>query len=226
MESRSRQSGSTRKRLLNSACEVFAEKGYRDATIAEISERAGANIAAVNYHFGNKESLYAEAWRHSFHMSLGLHPPDGGVREDASPEERLRARLLALLRRIVDERCREFSITSTELANPTGLLQEVMREAIQPLRKKMTGLVRELLGPHASDTDVLFCQVSTLSQCIDVMTRQRLIRQIGRHGPPPIRDIDAYAEHVATFSLAGIRLVRERAERKAKGDGGGRGSRK
>ncbi|MBW2127416.1 MAG: helix-turn-helix transcriptional regulator [Deltaproteobacteria bacterium] len=37
-----------------SACEVFAEKGYRAATIADICGRAKANVAAVNYYFGDK----------------------------------------------------------------------------------------------------------------------------------------------------------------------------
>ncbi|MDH4012180.1 MAG: TetR family transcriptional regulator, partial [Desulfobacterales bacterium] len=46
----------TRNRLLNAACEVFAEKGYRNAKVAEICHRAGANVAAVNYYFGDKAS--------------------------------------------------------------------------------------------------------------------------------------------------------------------------
>ena len=51
----------TRQRLLEPASEVFAQKGFRDATIAEICREAGANVAAVNYHFGSKGELYVEA---------------------------------------------------------------------------------------------------------------------------------------------------------------------
>ena len=39
----------TRHRLLNAACEVFAEKGYRNARVAEICRRAGANVARHQY---------------------------------------------------------------------------------------------------------------------------------------------------------------------------------
>ena len=53
----------TRSRILNSACELFAEKGYRGARVADICERAGANVAAVNYYFGDKAALYTEAWQ-------------------------------------------------------------------------------------------------------------------------------------------------------------------
>ena len=60
----------TRKSLLDAACEIFARKGFRDTTIAEISKRAGTNIAAVNYHFSSKETLYVEAWRRAFQESV------------------------------------------------------------------------------------------------------------------------------------------------------------
>ncbi|HSO08870.1 MAG TPA: TetR family transcriptional regulator, partial [Desulfoprunum sp.] len=61
-----RKSGGTREKLLSAASDVFVDKGFRDATVAEICRRAGANISAVNYYFGSKEALYQEAWRHSF----------------------------------------------------------------------------------------------------------------------------------------------------------------
>ena len=50
----------TRRELLDAAAEVFGEAGYRNATVREICRRAGANIAAINYHFGDKEKLYAD----------------------------------------------------------------------------------------------------------------------------------------------------------------------
>jgi AcrR family transcriptional regulator len=95
---------------LAAASEVFAAKGYPDATIAEICAKAGANLAAVNYHFRDKESLYREAWRQSLVESLKAHPPDGGVRSDASPEDRLRGQIKALLERVSDKDNKECSI--------------------------------------------------------------------------------------------------------------------
>lgn len=46
-----------RERLLEAALRVFANKGIHAATIREITEAVGANVAAVNYYFGSKDGL-------------------------------------------------------------------------------------------------------------------------------------------------------------------------
>jgi len=80
----------TRNRILSTACEVFAEKGYHDATTEEICSRAKSNIAAVNYHFGSKDQLYARVWRCAFDEAAKAYPPEGGLGPEAPPEKRLR----------------------------------------------------------------------------------------------------------------------------------------
>jgi AcrR family transcriptional regulator len=208
----------TQKSLLAAASEVFAEKGYRDATIAEICKRAKANIAAVNYHFGDKETLYTEAWRHSFSESIKAHPPNGGVSDSAPSEERLRGQVTALLRRINDENNKEFLIVQKELANPTGLLNEVIQEEIQPLHEKIKTLVRELLGPHVSDKQVRFCEISIISQCINPMVVRKSHKEKREDkDSPPVVDIEAYSKHVVKFSLAGIHAIRKEVEKKQRG---------
>jgi TetR/AcrR family transcriptional regulator, regulator of cefoperazone and chloramphenicol sensitivity len=198
----------TRQRLLDAAAKVFATKGFRDASNADVCELADANTAAVNYHFDSKENLYVQAWRHSFEQSLAAHSPDGGVPADATPEERLRGRILAIVRRIADRGNHMFEIVHREMASPTGLLDEVMCSAIRPLHEDMATVVSELLGPHAPPQQALFCVVSIVGQCFALM------RSRGapcKHPGPHLRltDAEAFAEHIFTFSVAGIRAVRE-----------------
>lgn len=50
----------TRKKILKSAEVLFAEKGFASTTLRDVTEHAGVNVAAVNYHFGSKESLFRE----------------------------------------------------------------------------------------------------------------------------------------------------------------------
>ena len=47
----------TKERILDSAERLFAEQGFAGASMRAITTAAGANLAAVNYHFGSKESL-------------------------------------------------------------------------------------------------------------------------------------------------------------------------
>lgn len=213
-----RKSGiNTREKLLRAASEVFADKNYRDATIAEICEKAEANIAAVNYHFNDKETLYREAWRYAFAESITTYPPDGGVSKDASPEERLRGQISALLHRIADENNKEFPIVQKEFVSPTGLLDEVIREELEPMHDRTEAVVRELLGPQASDVDVLFCAVSIINQCANpiVAKKRQRINEAGEiiESPSGIEDVDAFADHVTRFSLAGVAEICSDKER-------------
>ena len=201
----------TRKRLLDAACGVFAAKGFEDASIAEICEDAGANVAAVNYHFGSKDALYVEVWRHTFETFMQAYPLDGGLPADAPPEDRLFARVHALLQRVFDDgrvgQC--FRIGLRELVNPSAALEDTRRELIGPHRQQTRELVRELLGPAASNEEVLFCEISIINQCLSVnffkerrsflLGRERLSKQAVEH----------LARHITMFSLGGLRAVRE-----------------
>lgn len=50
----------TRDRLLDAAQKLFAEKGFAATSLRSITKEAGANLAAVNYHFGSKDNLIVE----------------------------------------------------------------------------------------------------------------------------------------------------------------------
>ncbi len=202
------KSGGTKMRLLTAASDVFVEKGFRDATVAEICNRAGANISAVNYYFGSKEILYQESWRHSFSQAITSHPQDGGVSEDAPAAERLRGQVRALIERIADENNRDFFISQMEFFNPTGLLAEVMKTELIPLHEKTMAVVRELLGPQVPEQCVYFCETCIISMCIHPMVMQRVGQRAKNiAGPLVIDDLEAFTDHVMKFALAGIAAI-------------------
>lgn len=204
-----KRSGKTREKLLAAASDVFVEKGFRDATVAEICSRATANISAVNYYFGSKEALYQESWRHSFAESIKIHPLDGGVSEAAPAEDRLRGQLKALVERIADENNRDFFISQMEIVNPTGLLEEVMMSSINPLHEKTLAVVRELLGSEATDQQVAFCETCILSMCIHPLLLQRFRQRTkGKEAPVLLDYLNAYVDHLITFALGGIAVIR------------------
>ena len=87
----------TEARLLEAAGEIFAEFGYRAATVRQICEKAGANVAAVNYHFGDKEGLYLAVLRSVPDAHAEKYPSRRGLNDNATAEERLRAYIESLL---------------------------------------------------------------------------------------------------------------------------------
>jgi AcrR family transcriptional regulator len=52
-----RHAGDTKSRILDAAETLFIECGYEAMSLRQITSRAEVNLAAVNYHFGSKESL-------------------------------------------------------------------------------------------------------------------------------------------------------------------------
>lgn len=207
----------TRGNLLAAASKIFAAKGFQQTTMAEICKKAGANTAAANYHFGSKEALYVASWRYCFEQSLALYPPDGGVPAPAPAEERLRGRILSIMRRITDPQSHDFDIVHKEMASPTGLLGGVMQEAMAPIFRDLAGLVRELLGTNAAAEDVQLCAMSIRAQCFGPLLRERRRKMAGQSLPstgvePLLDDVETLADHVTRFSLAGIRAARARTE--------------
>lgn len=60
---RSPQSGATRGRILAAAERLFAQHGFGGTTMRDLTREAGANLAAVNYHFGSKDGLLEAVFR-------------------------------------------------------------------------------------------------------------------------------------------------------------------
>jgi len=205
----------TQERVLEAASEVFAEAGYHEATVAEICERANANVAAVSYHFGGKADLYALVWRRAFEEGLRAYPPDGGLPADAPAEARLRARIHALLARIFDDgRTGRFSkLLLAEMSQPTENLAEVRREVIGRQVRETSDLLREILGPDVPEESLTHCHMSVIHQCLGIGWR-RMHRQafLGREGLRP-EEVEVLADHITRFSLAGMREIRDGGER-------------
>jgi len=203
------KSGKTGDRLLTAASRIFAEQGFQESTIADICERAETNIASVNYHFGDKETLYLEAWRYAFNQELDNHPSDGGVAEDAPAEQRLAGRIRSLIARVADQNSYSFAIINKEMAQPTRLLADILEKEINPQRLKMLALLKECLGQTATEQHIHYCHTSIMGQCFQLLRLKHMKNsQNFPHYPSDLSDSKAFADHVVQFSLAGIQAIR------------------
>jgi AcrR family transcriptional regulator len=203
----------TREKLLKTASEVFAKQGYRNTTVAEICRRAGSNVAAVNYHFGSKDALYVAVWRDAFDQALRAYPPDGGLPPDAPAEQCLRALIYSNLHRVLGAGRLGYAgrILMREMSDPTDAIRDVLRDVVRPLRERTRKIIKRLLGPKVSDREIAFCEMSVVHQCLAMgFCRGKFPAGVvkGRGKPTP-ELIDALVDHVTSFSLAGIKAVRQ-----------------
>jgi AcrR family transcriptional regulator len=200
----------TQERLLEAAGRVFAERGFRQATVREICRRAGANVAAVNYHFGDKARLYAETLTYGARTALAKFPPDAGLRPRAAPEEALHAFVRSFLRRFLDVGTADWhgKLCAREMVEPTAALDGLVREVIAPLSARLNGIMRALLGPTVPAERVRLAQLSVVGQCLFYHHSRPVLERL--FGPRRMsgRDIERLARHITDFSLGAIRHLR------------------
>jgi TetR/AcrR family transcriptional regulator, regulator of cefoperazone and chloramphenicol sensitivity len=201
----------TRERLLSAAGEVFADRGFRAATIRAICTRARANVAAIHYHFGDKERLYGEVLEHALRTALELYPPDLGVKPDAPPEERLHAFVRSFLLRILDESVPSylFRMMTREMIEPTSALDDLVQRVQRPLFERLRAIVAEILGPDADPRATVLCCQSVVGQCLFYRHCQPVITRMQHFPPSASPTIDELADHITRISLAGIRAYRD-----------------
>ena len=201
---RNRKDGEkTRSRILKAASEVFSEKGFHEATHAQICRRANANTAAINYHFGSKEELYREVWQHTIATMNCLYPVGGAAVAGESPEERLLHFIKTLLSKMTarGEFGDSHRLHLQEIHHPTGIIDDLLRQSRAPYQAYLLLIIRELLGPGAGENTIKYCEKSIIGQV-------RAFR-FGLQNPPFSKTphpngkkIDQLAEHIARFSLA------------------------
>jgi AcrR family transcriptional regulator len=198
----------TRRQLLEAAGAVFAEFGFRNATVREICRRAGANVAAVNYHFGDKETLYTEVLRYAHGKALAKYPPLLDVAGDAPPEQRLHAFIQSLLLRIFDHGPDSWhgKLMSREMIEPTAALDSLVEERMRPMANLLQGIVAGVLKCPRNDERVRLYAFSVVSQCVFYHHCGPVVSRLFPKQPPLNQaGIERLANHITRFSLAAMK---------------------
>lgn len=168
-----------RVRLLRAAGPVFAEKGYHAATVREICAAAAVNVASVNYHFGDKETLYVETIKLARQLRADRFPLPAWS-PDTSAEERLRGFIHTLCMRIlaVDEVNWNTRLMLREVLEPSGVCSQLVHDHFRPLCELLVGIVRELLPAGASDHLCWQTAFSVLGQCLYYRVAEQVIEAL------------------------------------------------
>ncbi|CAG0929038.1 HTH-type transcriptional dual regulator CecR [Planctomycetaceae bacterium] len=201
----------TRQRVLEAAGEVFAARGFAKATIREICKLAGANVAAVNYHFRDKNALYEAVLDHGYKLALEKFPPDASP-ANASPEERLHAFVRSFLMRLFAEGAPACHgrLMARELAEPTGVLDKKVEQHVRPLFKLLTEIVRGFLGEDASEGLLKRCARSVVGQILFYRHAQPVLQRLEPELKFNTQSIEQLAQHITEFSVAALKALARR----------------
>jgi len=204
----------TKRRILETATEMFGNNGFKATTVREICKLAGTNVSAINYYFGDKEGLYRAVLEDIMSTGYDKYPPDTGLTSDASPEKRLYAFIRSFLKRILGgdtipghEAHRQ--LLMRELCDPSPALDWIIEEHVRPNKEILISIISDLLGPKADIKTVGLCALSVIGQCLHYGHSRPIINRVAHEYMADIENVEDLAEHISRFSLGGIKKIKE-----------------
>jgi AcrR family transcriptional regulator len=199
-----RVSKATREKIIKAASRAFARDGYDGASIRTIVAEADVNQAAINYHFGSKESLYRAVLQTALRalMSDDDAPQSGKLSREAALRRFVRRQLRPMTAR--DELSDYVRIFNWETLKPSLVFRKFMAREAAPFFAAITELVRRFLPDNATDKQAVVGALWLFGQC------SFFVRNAEQLAGPPFRlelderFVDRLADTIAGWAVDGL----------------------
>jgi TetR/AcrR family transcriptional regulator, regulator of cefoperazone and chloramphenicol sensitivity len=201
-----------RRKLIQAAGQVFAEVGYDAATVRQITDRAEVNVAAINYHFGDKLNLYREVLSETFPQRTRLL---GERCSDGSPKERLHRFIEWMVGEETDEERPWLRIlVMREISDPlSSRAPELLVELIRPNHQILSSILNDLTGESLTKTELEILTQMVAGLCVHWLDRPAFIQKLSPEltfGPPQMKNL---VDRIHMFALGGVSNFVRRAEK-------------
>lgn len=217
-ENHEKKAKDAKQRLIDAAEDLFAAKGFDATSIRDLTTRADCNLAAVNYHFGTKDELYAELFRHRFRemRETRVRAVETVMAEKPTLERLIHIFAEAFLEPFADRQASQrfmqlFAREMFERRLPKGMF---VKELAGPTLAVLRGALQTIC-PYLDETATQQSIMSVVAQLIHVIRLKGMLE-----GGEEIKliafDIDRTIEHIVMFSAAGIRAY---GQKKGRSDG-------
>ena len=206
----------TRQRLLEAAGEVFAEVGFEKATVRDICKKAGANVAAINYHFRDKDGLYVETlkYAHQCATAENVQAIDAMRGGDLPADKKLAVFVRTFLLRAfhAGKGAWHGKLVAQEMSKPTAMLDVLVKDEIRPRAMFLEATIAELMGGNPPLDLVRRCARSVVSQCVFYHLCRPMIERLHPEQGFELADLEVLADHITRFSLHAIAgIAKDRA---------------
>lgn len=196
----------TRQHLLDTAGQVFAARGFADATSKEICERAGTPMASVNYHFGSREALYEAALVEAHRQVVSLDELSALTQAPGDARDKLRA----VISRFVGLSTSTsapwgFMLMLREMLSPSPAMPALIEKAVRPKAAVLLRLIGEVLQLNPHEPAVQRGLMFSVLPCIALMIAPRHVQATLL--PAVAKDRAALVEDFTRFVMAGLDAV-------------------
>ncbi len=197
---------STRQRLLNAAGECFAEHGFHGAPVREISQRAGANVAAVNYHFGDKFKLYEAVLLEAINYVEDRFSALRAQSDTLDVARRLHDFVGALLMGGLDPDRPEWhcKLLCLEMADPGPAVETLFAQSIGGRFAMLRQIVSDLLNPPGDQMEITLHACSVLGQSLYYLQNHGTVSKLLPGFELDSDGLEMLTTHITEFSLAAI----------------------
>jgi AcrR family transcriptional regulator len=200
-------SADTRQRLIDAAAILFSDRGFEDVTVRELCRASNANVAAVNYHFGDKAGLYRAVVMFAIQVMRETNEMSQRAGEGQSPEDQIRGFVRVFVGRITSANPNAWihRLMAREMDRPTEALDLVMTQVVQPRLEYLCGVAGTIMNLPSTDPRVRRSVGSLQSQCL--MASRTIPPALEKSFGSAWRDLDTAANHIADFSIGGMKAI-------------------
>jgi AcrR family transcriptional regulator len=200
---------STRERLLEVAEGLFAESGFDQVSVRDITQAAGANVAAVNYHFGSRNGLVdAVVERFVLPVEAARLRALEAVEQSGEPslEAIMEAYLKPVLDRVSESELSEqlfFKLIARCTTQQGDFFPLRVQRTIEEVLRRFTGAVHAEL-PELPIESILWRLQFTWGALVQSLSQVKVFEMITK-GEAGALDSDALSQELVQFSSAGMR---------------------
>ena len=189
----------TRNQLLETGLRLFSIHGYESVSTRQLTRDSGANIAAINYHFGGKEGLYRVVLEQLVndtepYFGPGLQKIQDSILAAAKDRQKLVSVITGLVNNLFrlflqdDFMCWRAPLVMREYANPSGNFDVLYKGCIEPLHRTVTAIAAAVLQKPIDDEECVIRAHAILGQIVVFgIARVVLWKRLNWHGYSPER---------------------------------------
>jgi AcrR family transcriptional regulator len=183
----------SRAQLIARATPIFAAKGFAGASTREICAAAGVNVAAIHYHFGDKEGLYREVLLRPINeMKQAFGAFDHPQLSFEQTMRRLFAPFLTQAKNGSQLDVHVMKLHLREMLEPSPAFRKITEKTILPLHTAVTATLARHCGLGKPDPDIHQLAFAMFAMANDYCISREFMKMLA----PGLLDRSNAAEHI------------------------------